>query len=83
MSALTLAALRAAPPKSIDEVDPWLARYMALTEEARAKEIARERLNDAAPLLLDACLTLIKTDGLQAAIDKARAAIDQALGSAS
>lgn len=41
------------------------------------------RLIAAAPELLEACLALIKTDDLQAAIDKARAAIAKVTGSAS
>ena len=56
MSAIqTLATLRANRPQSIDDVDEWLARYMAAGEKVRAEAAARERLNDAAPELL-ACL---------------------------
>lgn len=39
---------------------------------------ANARLIAAAPELLEACLALIKSDDLQAAIDKARAAIAKA-----
>lgn len=72
---------------------PWIVEsdgsMLEVWEEETLYTVARvfrheqnARLIAAAPELLEACLTLIQTDDLQAAIDKARAAIAKATGSA-
>jgi hypothetical protein len=83
----TLTALLANRPQSIDDVDEWLARYIAAGETARDEAAARERLNDAAPELLDClqrCLDEMAWIGPKArkTAEDARAAIAKATGSA-
>ena len=56
---LDMAAIRATPPKTIDEVDQWLERYLASVDAARDVAIRLETLQDAAPDMLKACQALI------------------------
>lgn len=85
---MTLDELRAAPPKALDDVDQWLANYMALSDASRAEALRIDRLHDAAPDLLYA-LTMVrdadedcKRDGLPTIPEAARATIDAALAKA-
>lgn len=52
------AAAQALPkPKSVEEVDAWLANYLAVIDAARAEALRVEQLRDAAPDMLNALLT--------------------------
>lgn len=52
-------------PKSIEEVDAWLANYLALVDAARADAVRVDRLNDAAPKLVAALIQAIEEDGFE------------------
>ena len=55
--------LRNNPPKTLDDVDPWMANYLRVCEEERANALALDRLHDAAPALRDALLLMVNVFG--------------------
>ena len=46
-------------PKTIDEVDKWMERYLACINASRAEAERLERLHEAAHDLLEACQKLV------------------------
>lgn len=60
------AAAQALPkPKNIEEVDAWLANYLALIDAARVDAARVDRLNDAAPKLVSALIQAIEEEGFE------------------
>lgn len=55
-----MAAMRAAPPKALEDVDAWLANYLRLVEETQAEARRLDRLHDAAPKMLAALQRILR-----------------------
>lgn len=68
---MTRAELLAAPPKTLEEVDEWLVKYMAVINAARAEAHRVNRLRNAAPDLLKA-LTKLTNAAMFAGIEDAK-----------